>query len=1187
MTIGSKFRARGWSPLKPVLVIPGLCSSCLVVTESPYDDWKGKQIWLNLGSIGFDKILLGNVMRNMRKRDDSRSNLNLEDSQKAQKRKWMQHMRLKADGISDPDGIKVRAMKGLKGCAYLEPHSVMHSLSYVMGPLFDTLKDAGYTSKNLKAAPYDWRLSPRMLEERDMYFTELKQMIQQLVADNKQKVVVLAHSLGTRVFHYFLLWIEDTAGRSWIDEKIDLWIPVGPLWLGAPKSIRATVSGERMGLEDFLYPEEGIELTRFASSAWMFPTHTPDFEFQEYSFLRDEKSGQHVAKNVMDIMRAGEVAVHCEIYDKHYKSDKYFVGPERLLKAPPIEKMLAIYGVNLKTETFFFFKKNTSNSLTKLELDPAGQFPNYVVEGGIAYETKDTKQNMLKGKQRSGDGTVPYASLAYCKKWRKDGVKVRVEELEAADHRVILRDKRFHRLVLEAVCRPPPLPALPARFQNVAFEVVRQMGNGQQMKCTLRLTRKGLRVLYTRQKKRNLLYHYQLITNISVDDENSELITVEVTRETHTKHLRYLTPHRESLARELVHRCNFVEEGAMWEDEVRNELGQTELHRAAMANKVDRIYALLQEGADVNAIDNNCFTPLHAAASLGNLRSCLVLLQETDVDVEKVTADLSTVLHFVSAFCGHDGSAKQVLKMLDILKSKGADLHAVNQEGDTCLHASVRARSYLCAHWLVQQNANVNCANRHGYTPLHIAIMNNDLETAAFLLSKGADKHKTTRAGKSAVALSQGIPRMQELVSGTRPTPLPECAVPASGGQAVDWKAVDEYGQTALHRAAFENDIDGVFDLLGVEVDVNAVDRNGWTALHCAASKGFLAVLLLLLTSPDLDVTLANNSGATAMHYLVRHASPSSSFDAKRVVALEKIKARGASIDAADRHGETPLHQAARRGNLACVDWLLSAGANVNALTSSKESVLHYAVQSGKQTLVERVLQASPDLSAAADGVGTAWQLARKLNIPEVAELLDKAQQQETARIKALEAKLGSSKTLELGKKKLQRSSSQESPRKRATEEEEEEEEETDTEAFSTSSDICYSDEEEEDPGDAATSRSRASSRLLFTRRPSGAAPPPPLLGNVKNRQPRAGTAWESSPTRHPQKSLSGGGKRTPMLSTARAAGSPRLAVRTKSTEKVSVSVSGGKITAIKCLDPSLPVEELLDHVKDAVNDLL
>ena len=55
-------------------------------------------------------------------------------------RKWIMHMVLKKDGFSDPDGIKLRAVKGIKGCAYLEVNQLMNSLSYVMGPLADTLK---------------------------------------------------------------------------------------------------------------------------------------------------------------------------------------------------------------------------------------------------------------------------------------------------------------------------------------------------------------------------------------------------------------------------------------------------------------------------------------------------------------------------------------------------------------------------------------------------------------------------------------------------------------------------------------------------------------------------------------------------------------------------------------------------------------------------------------------------------------------------------------------------------------------------------------------------------------------------------------------------------------------------------------------------------------------------------------
>lgn len=59
-------------------------------------------------------------------------------------------MCLKDDGISDPEGIKVRAVPGIKGCDYLEAHSIMNSLSYVMGPLVVALKVRIYDLNDLQ-----------------------------------------------------------------------------------------------------------------------------------------------------------------------------------------------------------------------------------------------------------------------------------------------------------------------------------------------------------------------------------------------------------------------------------------------------------------------------------------------------------------------------------------------------------------------------------------------------------------------------------------------------------------------------------------------------------------------------------------------------------------------------------------------------------------------------------------------------------------------------------------------------------------------------------------------------------------------------------------------------------------------------------------------------------------------------
>jgi hypothetical protein len=61
---------------------------------------------------------------------------------------------------------------------------------------------------------------------------------------------------------------------------------------------------------------------------------------------------------------------------------------------------------------------------------------------GIGYETKDTVQGTLRSStglhgHRSGDATVPYASLNYCNEWREE-LELRVEELEGVEHREIL-----------------------------------------------------------------------------------------------------------------------------------------------------------------------------------------------------------------------------------------------------------------------------------------------------------------------------------------------------------------------------------------------------------------------------------------------------------------------------------------------------------------------------------------------------------------------------------------------------------------------------------------------------------------------------------------------------------------------------------------------------------------------------
>jgi ankyrin repeat protein len=68
------------------------------------------------------------------------------------------------------------------------------------------------------------------------------------------------------------------------------------------------------------------------------------------------------------------------------------------------------------------------------------------------------------------------------------------------------------------------------------------------------------------------------------------------------------------------------------------------------------------------------------------------------------------------------------------------------------------------------------------------------------------------------------------------------------------------------------------------------------------------------------------------------------------------IKA-GASVNAYDQEGWTPLMNAALHGHLECVNMLLSAGADPHLVDDQKQTCLHKATyHAGKAAVVEALL---------------------------------------------------------------------------------------------------------------------------------------------------------------------------------------------------------------------------------------
>ena len=74
----------------------------------------------------------------------------------------------------------------------------------------------------------------------------------------------------------------------------------------------------------------------------------------------------------------------------------------------------------------------------------------------------------------------------------------------------------------------------------------------------------------------------------------------------------------------------------------------TALHLAAANGHVDVVKVLIQNGADVNAVDEYKFTALHLAARHGHVDIAKVLI-ENGADVNAVQKDKCTALHITAA----------------------------------------------------------------------------------------------------------------------------------------------------------------------------------------------------------------------------------------------------------------------------------------------------------------------------------------------------------------------------------------------------------------------------------------------------------------------------------------------------------------------------------------------------------
>ena len=363
---------------------------------------------------------------------------------------------------------------------------------------------------------------------------------------------------------------------------------------------------------------------------------------------------------------------------------------------------------------------------------------------------------------------------------------------------------------------------------------------------------------------------------------------------------------------------------------------------AAMRGDLQKVRALLGEGADVNTARPDGMTALHYAAQRGDVATVRALLRAGANTISATRIGAYTPLHLAS----RGGRASVVKALLEV----GGDARAATTNGTTPLHLAAAAGSADAVAALLDHGADVNAReSTYGQTPLIFAAASNRVDAINMLIARRADPNV-----RPAVVDVPALDAVDRAAERRRKKVLDEFRAAVPQAEQDSWRPSPSQVQAAIRAAREvqaspdavdtkdankdEEPVAGGEGVAGYPASVGA--QGGMTALLHSARQGHAEAVLALLdggaainqvtadhTSPLLIATM-NGHFDLALVLLARGADPNVASDAGAAPLFAAVNLQWAPRA---RYPQPRAHDQQKATYLDVMKALLTAGANPDA----------------------------------------------------------------------------------------------------------------------------------------------------------------------------------------------------------------------------------------------------------------